>query len=103
TTFPGKRHPLDSQIGASLPSFALSFALASLVGLVTRRGVVAAAGGGEWRAVLAAGGNLSIDRVGGGPPRIGGGPYYAARALRLLAARGEVVARCGDADRRFLG
>ena len=48
-------------------------------------------------------GNLSIDLVGGGPARIGGGPYYAARALRLLAARGEVVARCGDADRRFLG
>lgn len=47
-------------------------------------------------------GNLSIDRVGGGPPRIGGGPYYAARALRLLAARGEIIARCGDADRRFL-
>ena len=48
-------------------------------------------------------GNLSIDRIDGGPPRIGGGPYHAARALRLLAARGEVVARCGDADRRFLG
>ena len=53
--------------------------------------------------MLAVVGNLSIDRVGGGPPRIGGGPYYAARALRLLGARGEVVARCGDADRRFLG
>jgi sugar/nucleoside kinase (ribokinase family) len=53
--------------------------------------------------VLAVVGNLSIDRVGGGPPRIGGGPYYAARALRLLGARGEVVARCGDTDRRFLG
>ena len=53
--------------------------------------------------MLAVVGNLSIDRVGGAPPRIGGGPYYAARALRLLAARGEVVARCGDADRRFLG
>ena len=53
--------------------------------------------------MLAVVGNLSIDRVGGAPARIGGGPYYAARALRLLAARGEVVARCGDADRRFLG
>jgi sugar/nucleoside kinase (ribokinase family) len=53
--------------------------------------------------VLGVVGNLSIDRVGGGPPRIGGGPYYAARALRLLGARGEVVACCGDADRRFLG
>jgi putative hydroxymethylpyrimidine transporter CytX len=45
TNFLGKLHPLDSQIGASLPSFALSFALASVVGLVARRGVVAAAEG----------------------------------------------------------
>lgn len=47
-------------------------------------------------------GNLSIDRVDGKPQRIGGGPYHAARALRLFSARGEVVARCADADRRFL-
>jgi sugar/nucleoside kinase (ribokinase family) len=52
--------------------------------------------------VVAVVGNLSIDRIDGTPPRIGGGPYHAARALRLLAARGEVVARCADADRRFL-
>jgi sugar/nucleoside kinase (ribokinase family) len=52
--------------------------------------------------VLAVVGNLSIDRIDGTPPRIGGGPYHAARALRLLAARGEVIARCADADRRFL-
>jgi sugar/nucleoside kinase (ribokinase family) len=52
--------------------------------------------------VLAVVGNLSIDRVDGGPPRIGGGPYHAARALRLLSARGEVIARCADDDRRFL-
>jgi sugar/nucleoside kinase (ribokinase family) len=52
--------------------------------------------------VLAVVGNLSIDRIDGRPPRVGGGPYHAARALRLLAANGEVVARCGDADRRFL-
>jgi nucleobase:cation symporter-1, NCS1 family len=45
TNFLGALHPLDSQIGASLPSFALSFALASIVGLVARRGVVAAAEG----------------------------------------------------------
>lgn len=47
-------------------------------------------------------GNLSIDRISGGPPRIGGGPYHAARAIRLLAARGELYVRCGEADRRFL-
>jgi sugar/nucleoside kinase (ribokinase family) len=52
--------------------------------------------------VLAVVGNLSIDRIDGTPPRIGGGPYHAARALRLLAARGEIIARCGDGDRRFL-
>jgi len=52
--------------------------------------------------VVAVVGNLSIDRVDGKPPRIGGGPYHAARALRLLSARGEVVARCADEDRRFL-
>jgi sugar/nucleoside kinase (ribokinase family) len=47
-------------------------------------------------------GNLSIDRIAGAPPRIGGGPYHAARAIRLLAARGELYVRCGEADRRFL-
>ncbi len=52
--------------------------------------------------MIAVVGNLSLDRIAGAPPRIGGGPYHAARALRLLAARGEVVALCADADRRFL-
>ena len=47
-------------------------------------------------------GNLSIDRIAGSPPRIGGGPYHAARAIRMLVARAELYARCGDADRRFL-
>jgi sugar/nucleoside kinase (ribokinase family) len=44
-------------------------------------------------------GNLSLDRVAGGEPRIGGGPYHAGRALRLLGARATLVARCADADR----
>jgi sugar/nucleoside kinase (ribokinase family) len=52
--------------------------------------------------VIAVVGNLSLDRIAGAPPRIGGGPYHAARGLRLLAARGEVIARCADGDRRFL-
>jgi len=52
--------------------------------------------------VLAVVGNLSIDRIAGSAPRIGGGPYHAARALRLLGTRGELFARCGDDDRRFL-
>ena len=45
TSFLARLHPLHSQIGASLPSFALSFALASIVGLFARRGVVATAEG----------------------------------------------------------
>jgi len=45
TDFLARLHPLHSQIGASLPSFALSFALASIVGLRARRGVVATAEG----------------------------------------------------------
>jgi nucleobase:cation symporter-1, NCS1 family len=45
TSFLARLHPLDSQIGASLPSFALSFALASVVGVVARRAVVAAVEG----------------------------------------------------------
>ena len=52
--------------------------------------------------MLAVVGNLSIDRIAGAPPRIGGGPYHAARALRLLDARELLVVRCADADRRFL-
>jgi sugar/nucleoside kinase (ribokinase family) len=52
--------------------------------------------------VVAVVGNLSIDRIAGAPPRIGGGPYHAARAIRMLAARAELYARCADADRRFL-
>jgi sugar/nucleoside kinase (ribokinase family) len=47
-------------------------------------------------------GNLSLDRIAGAPPQIGGGPYHAARAIRLLAARGELYVRCGEADRRFM-
>jgi len=43
THFLAKLHPLHSQIGASLPSFALSFVLATIVSLVARRGVLATA------------------------------------------------------------
>jgi len=47
-------------------------------------------------------GNLSLDRVAGARQRIGGGPYHAARALRLLGARARLLARCADHDRSFL-
>jgi sugar/nucleoside kinase (ribokinase family) len=47
-------------------------------------------------------GNLSIDRIEGSRPRIGGGAYHSARALRLVAPDPRILARCGDADRRML-
>lgn len=51
---------------------------------------------------LAIVGNVSIDRVTGGPPRIGGGPFYAGRALRLLSTPGSILARCADAERHLV-
>jgi sugar/nucleoside kinase (ribokinase family) len=51
---------------------------------------------------LAVVGNLSRDLVDGGPPRAGGAPFWAARALRVLGSRALVVAKCADADRRLL-
>jgi 1D-myo-inositol 3-kinase len=47
-------------------------------------------------------GNLTRDIVDGGAPRVGGAPYHAARALRLLGGRARVLARCAEADRRAL-
>lgn len=44
-------------------------------------------------------GSLAIDLIEGGPPRPGGPPFHAARALRLLARPGVVVTRCGSQDR----
>nr|MBA3243741.1 hypothetical protein [Actinomycetota bacterium] len=51
---------------------------------------------------LAVIGNLTRDTVDGGAPRVGGAPYHAARALRLLGGRARIVARCAEADRRAL-
>lgn len=45
-------------------------------------------------------GHLSRDVVDGGEPRIGGAPWYAARALRVLGRRASVLAKCGEPDRR---
>jgi sugar/nucleoside kinase (ribokinase family) len=44
-------------------------------------------------------GNLALDRIDGGPPRPGGGPFHAARALRALNRPALVVARCAAADK----
>jgi len=49
--------------------------------------------------VLAVVGSVSLDRVQGRPPRIGGCPYYAARALRSLHVRALLVAKCAAPDR----
>jgi len=51
---------------------------------------------------LAVVGNLSLDRVDDRPPRAGGAPFWAARALRVLGVPALVVARCADADRALL-
>ncbi len=47
-------------------------------------------------------GNLSRDTIDGGPPRVGGAPYHAARALRLLGGSSRILARCAETDRRAL-
>lgn len=44
-------------------------------------------------------GHLSRDLIAGGPPQIGGGPWYAGRALRALGDDAVLFAKCGDADR----
>jgi len=49
---------------------------------------------------LAVIGPLSRDVVDGGKSRIGGGPWYAARALRALGQEAIVVAKCGESERR---
>ena len=48
---------------------------------------------------LALVGNLSRDVVDGAPPRIGGGPYYAAVAWRAYGTRGTIFTRCAPEDR----
>jgi sugar/nucleoside kinase (ribokinase family) len=45
-------------------------------------------------------GHLCRDVVADGAPRIGGGPWYAGRALRALGVRARIGAKCGTAERR---
>jgi sugar/nucleoside kinase (ribokinase family) len=47
-------------------------------------------------------GNLSLDLVDGRPPRVGGPPYHAARALAALGVPGVVRVKCAEADRSRL-
>lgn len=44
---------------------------------------------------LAVVGLVSLDRVDGGPPRLGGAPFYAARALRFLGYPAVVATKVG--------
>jgi sugar/nucleoside kinase (ribokinase family) len=48
---------------------------------------------------LAVIGHLSRDVVEGRPPRIGGAPWYAGRALRALGQEAVLFAKCGDDER----
>jgi sugar/nucleoside kinase (ribokinase family) len=47
-------------------------------------------------------GSLTSDVVAGGAPRVGGAPYYAAGALRLLGRPSLIVTRCAPSDRPTL-
>ena len=44
-------------------------------------------------------GNLTYDLLPGRAPRIGGGPFHCARALRRLEVRAQIYARCAESDR----
>ena len=48
---------------------------------------------------LAVIGHLALDLFAGAPPRIGGAPWYAGRALRLLGDEATLFAKCGTDDR----
>lgn len=45
-------------------------------------------------------GPLARDLVGGRGERIGGGPWYAGRALRALGQDAVILAKCGEPERR---
>lgn len=52
--------------------------------------------------IVAVVGNLARDRLDERPPRVGGAPFYAARALRLLGRPARIVTKCAEADRDAL-
>jgi sugar/nucleoside kinase (ribokinase family) len=47
-------------------------------------------------------GSLSLDSVDGDAPRIGGCPFYSARALRVLGTPAVIVTKCAAPDRQLL-
>jgi sugar/nucleoside kinase (ribokinase family) len=52
--------------------------------------------------VIALVGNLSCDLFPGRVPRVGGGAYHGARALRQLRTQSQVITRCAPAERETL-
>ena len=58
--------------------------------------------GGAVAMTVAVVGSLSLDFVDGGAPRVGGAPFYAARALRALGAPAVIAAKCAAPDRQLL-
>jgi sugar/nucleoside kinase (ribokinase family) len=48
-------------------------------------------------------GHLARDVVADTPPRIGGGPFHAVRALHALSHRALIVAKCGEPERSAFG
>ena len=52
--------------------------------------------------MLAVVGHTARDIVDGSPPRPGGVPLYAARALAALGERAIIVTRCAEEDRKLL-
>ena len=105
-------HPQNLGFGASLPAFALAFAL-------DRAGRARSRGSRVPRSSVACEpdclrrysqpvrpigivGSLSHDSSPGREPRAGGCPYYAARALRLLERPSRIVSKCGEEHRRLL-
>ncbi len=47
-------------------------------------------------------GNLARDLLPGEEPRVGGGPFHAARALARQSVGAQIYARCAEADREAL-
>jgi sugar/nucleoside kinase (ribokinase family) len=60
------------------------------------------AGGHAAQGSVAVLGNLAIDRIDGGPPRLGGCPVFAADALARLGSAGLLLTRCHAAERRLV-
>ena len=54
------------------------------------------------RARVAVCGNVSIDEIDGGTPKVGGGPYHCGVGLRLLERPSQIVAKCAPADRSLV-